>query len=71
MFNNISWGLWTQEWQVQLTPVNRWSLWTQQIEEDLSQTSLTHGAVRAMDLQEILQYLQALPPEMAEKFIGH
>ncbi|MDP6044780.1 MAG: pilus assembly protein TadG-related protein [Phycisphaerae bacterium] len=71
VFNNISWGLWTQEWQVQLTPVNRWSLWTQQIEEDLSQTSLTHGAVRAMDLQEILQYLQALPPEMAEKFIGH
>ena len=71
VFNNTSWGLWTQEWQVQLTPVNRWGNWTRKIQEDLTRTSMTQGAVSAGDLQEILQYLQALPSEMAEKFTGH
>jgi hypothetical protein len=71
VFNNTSWGLWTQEWQVQLTPVNRWADWTGRIENDLPQTSLTQGAVTETSLQEILEYMQALPPEMAEKFIEH
>ena len=71
VFNNTSWGLWTQEWQVQLTPVNRWAQWTLQIQADTAQTPMTHGAVRSTDLQQILEYLQALPPEMAEKFIEH
>jgi|GEM_PF-1179405 len=71
VFNNTSWGLWTQEWQVQLTRVNLWSDWIDRIEADLSRTSLTHGAVGAGDLRQILHYLRALPPEMAEKFIGH
>jgi hypothetical protein len=71
VFNNTSWGLWTQEWQVQLTPVNRWAQWTERIEDDLPRTSMTHGAVGAGELHEILQYMQALPPELAEKFIGH
>ena len=71
VFNNTSWGLWTQEWQVQLTPVTRWSDWTDRIEYDLSQTPMTQGAVRQDDLREILEYLRALPSDMAEKFIRH
>ena len=69
--NKTSWGRWTQEWQVQLTPVNLWRDWISRIENDLGRTSMTQGAVGAGELQEILQYLQALPPEMAEKFIRH
>jgi hypothetical protein len=71
VFNNTSWGLWTQEWQVQLTPVNRWAQWTQQIQSDMSLTPMTRGAVRSTDLDQILEYMRALPPEMAEKFIEH
>jgi hypothetical protein len=71
VFNNTSWGLWTQEWQVQLTGVNQWSDWIARIQADTNRTSMTQGAVASSELQEILQYMQALPSEMAEKFIGH
>ncbi|MCP4375879.1 MAG: hypothetical protein GY794_06865 [bacterium] len=71
VFNNTSWGLWTQEWQVQLTGVNLWSDWIARIQADTNQTSMTQGAVAGSELQEILEYMQALPSEMAEKFIGH
>ena len=72
VFNSTSWGLWTQEWQVQLTPVNRWANWTQKIEMDVpTAQQRTLGAVDEATLRKILEYMQALTPEMAEKFIGH
>ncbi|MBT3198528.1 MAG: hypothetical protein HN350_01305 [Phycisphaerales bacterium] len=71
VFNNTSWGLWTQEWQVQLTPIKRWEDWTDKIEDDVSQAPFTQGAVAENSLKEILEYLKALPPELVEKFIGH
>jgi len=71
VFNNTSWGLWTQDWQVQLTPVNRWEDWVERVADGSAQTSQTYGAVSARDLEEILQYLRALTPEFAEKFTGH
>jgi len=71
VFNNTSWGLWTQEWQVQLTPIKKWEDWTEKIEDDVSQTPFTQGAVAENSLKEILEYLKALPPELVEKFIGH
>jgi len=71
VFNNTSWGLWTQDWQVQLTPVNRWADWVRRVADDSDKTSMTYGAVSSRELEEILQYLRALTPELAEKFIGH
>jgi hypothetical protein len=72
VFNNKSWGLWTQDWQVQLTSLNGYPDWVQRVERDLSQTSLTQGAVRSGDLQGILEFLKALAgADMAGSFIKH
>jgi len=72
IFNNKSWGLWTQDWQVQLTSLNGYPDWVQRVERDLPQTSMTQGAVRAADLEEILEFLRALSGgELAGKCLGH
>jgi hypothetical protein len=60
-----------QEWQVQLTPVTFWDDWTTRVEMGLDHAAMTQGVVREANLQDFLEYMQALPPEMAEKFIGH
>jgi len=72
VFNNKSWGLWTQDWQVQLTSLNGYPDWVNRVERDLPKTSLTQGAVRSADLQEILEFLRALAgSNLAGKFMAH
>ena len=72
VFNNKSWGLWTQDWQVQLTSINGYPDWVDRVERDLPKTSQTYGAVRSSDLQGILEFLRALAgANLAGKFLGH
>jgi len=71
VFNNRSWGLWTQDWQVQLTTLNGYQDWVDRIRGDLEKVSLTQGAVSATELEKILEFLRALDPEFAERFIVH
>ncbi|MCP4374844.1 MAG: hypothetical protein GY794_01485, partial [bacterium] len=72
VFNNKSWGLWTQDWQVQLTPLNDYPDWVSRVQRDLPLTTQTHGAVSSSDLQEILEFMQAISgSDLADKFIGH
>jgi hypothetical protein len=72
VFNNKSWGLWTQDWQVQLTSLNGYPDWVQRVERDLPKTALTEGAVRPADLEGILEFLKALAGgNLAGKFLGH
>jgi len=71
VFNNKSWGLWTQDWQVQLTKLNNWADWVRRIEDDLPNVASTNGAVHSDDLRDILEYLQAIHPDLADRFIEH
>jgi hypothetical protein len=72
VFNNKSWGLWTQDWQVQLTALNGYPDWVNRVENDLTRTSMTRGAVRTGDLEGILRFLKALAgSNMAGSFINH
>ena len=72
VFNNRSWGLWTQDWQVQLTSLNGYPDWVDRVERDVSETSQTQGAVRSADLQGILTFLRALSgSNLAGKFLAH
>ena len=71
VFNNSSWGLWTQDWQVQLAPVSFYADWVDRIAHDVGNVSGTRGSVNAAELGDILEYLQALSPEMADQFLGH
>jgi len=71
VFNNTSWGLWTQDWQVQLTTLNGYEDWVLRTQQGLSQVPLTQGAVSMSELEKILEFLQALDGDMAEKFLVH
>ena len=72
VFNNRSWGLWTQDWQVQLTSLNGYPDWVNRVERDVPKTTLTQGAVSSADLQEILEFLRALAgSNLAGRFIVH
>jgi hypothetical protein len=74
VFNNKSWGLWTQDWQVQLTSLNGFPDWVDRLNNDVEQgkASRTENAVRASDLESILEFLQALASgNLAGKFFVH
>jgi len=71
VFNNRSWGLWTQDWQVQLTTLNRYEWWVETIQGDRRKVPQTQGAVSASELEEIFEFLRAIDPDLAEKFLTH
>ncbi len=71
IFNNSSWDLWTQDWQVQLSPVKDWGDWTARLDEGLADVPLTEGMVRTDDLTRAHRFMAAWPPAMADMSINH
>jgi hypothetical protein len=75
VFNNRSFDLWTQDWQVQLMPVTRLlplgdsEAWVTRLEDGIGDA----GAVKvdAAEIETALKYLSSLDPEMARLFINH
>jgi hypothetical protein len=75
LFNRSSWGLWTQDWQVQLVPVTQWEDWLEEMDEgeqvlyggdpDVSE-ALEPGYV-----EEMFEYFRAIDPSMVERFMNH
>lgn len=69
LFNHSSWDLWTQDWEVALTPVSKWDDWMQRMEAGLGDTPayfLSPG-----DVQEALEYLEIIPEDLAETHMNH
>lgn len=71
VFNNNSWDLWTQDWQVQLTPVSQTGDWIRQMEEGVGDLGETEGLVRVEEVTRATEYFSALPEEMAELYLNH
>ncbi len=74
VFNNKSWDLWTQDWRAQLVPVRRWDEWVERFDADLSEigdADLSDTTLDSDDLQEILEYMEAISSEMAESNLHH
>jgi len=68
VFNNSSWDLWTQDWQVQLTPRSRWHDWVERLEAGEGDLDLVNGIVPLKLLQDMLEYMRALDSDIAEVF---
>ena len=68
LFNNSSWDLWTQDWQVQLAPVSDWDRWVDELSQpaDLG----PQAGPSQYDFDSAMQYLDGLAP-MAEEFTDH
>lgn len=71
VFNNSSWDLWTQDWQVQLTRIADWQDWCDQLERGQDDAALTEGLVPTDDVERAHGYMTAFPPEMADRYINH
>ena len=71
MFNNRSWGLWTQDWQTQLMPVVEWNDWVRKLGDGVGEASLTEGELDADDVSKAHEYMSAIPESMAERYGGH
>ncbi|HUT61752.1 MAG TPA: Tad domain-containing protein [Phycisphaerae bacterium] len=70
LFNHSSWDLWTQDWQVQLTPVGQWSNWVLRLERGLDDVSDTQGLVSEDDARFAWGYFARLEP-LADTWVNH
>jgi hypothetical protein len=77
VFNSTSWDLWTQDWQVQLMPVTRPSpsgdatAWAGVLQRGASDPNWSPSAGMSVEVERIIQYINAIDPAMAAKFLQH
>jgi len=71
IFNNSSWDLWTQDWQVQLSRVIDWEDWTRRLGLGLTDVPLTEGMVREEDVSTCYEFMRSWLPAMADMSIHH
>jgi len=71
LFNPSSWDLWTQDWQVQLTPVQQWEDWVDRIEQGIADAPATGGMVDPELLEAVHEYLSNLDPGIAGRYLNH
>ncbi len=71
VFNNLSWGLWTQNWQAQLTPVSKWDQWVDRLEQDILYGLPIEVDISIENMEAIQEYLSNLDAEMMEEFLSH
>jgi hypothetical protein len=75
VFNNVSWDLWTQAWQAQLSAVTKFSgqadpdTWMSQLAAERDRPIVVDG--RAMNLQPYYNYLSSIPDETVAKYLNH
>ena len=71
LFNNQSWDLWTQDWQVELAPVSKWRQWAVRVGEGVDDAGDTGGSVRPEDVELVHEYMDNLPADMADLYLNH
>jgi len=69
VFNNTSWDLWTQDWQAKLVPVTKLDAWRNALAEAPAEALLVDG--RAVDLESYSRFLEALNPQLVDKYLNH
>lgn len=70
IFNNSSWDLWTQDWQVKLVPVSQWNDWQRRLAED-QETMAYPEILSDEDLRVTSEYFNSLSPPFVETFVNH
>jgi hypothetical protein len=71
VFNNKSWDLWTQDWQVQLAPVSQWDDWQRKVAVGIGDVPATRGAVDLQAIQGLQRYMAKFSKSMAESYLKH
>jgi len=71
LFNNRSWGLWTQHWRVQLKPVSGLDEWLTEMNAGIADAPDTEGMVPATEAEKAHEYMSAMPADMVELYLDH
>jgi len=71
LFNNTSWDLWTQDWQVQLMPICRWEEWTRELVVGQWELGYVQGVVDEGEYNKIMWYLGNLTEDMVWQYFNH
>ena len=71
VFNNTSWDLWTQDWQVQLTRLQGWSDWTLRVGEGVADAQYVGDVVGSEELDLVYEYMSAMDSEMVDLYVNH
>ncbi len=70
VFNNDSWDLWTQDWQVQLTPVTQWADWAQRIKDGKGDVQAVK-VLKDADVDQMYNYLDRLKDAAKSPYMNH
>jgi len=68
LFNNKSWDLWTQHWQVRLVPLSKWDRWVEELHRGEQEASATGGMVEEQDVLGVRLYMERMNTEMVELY---
>ena len=71
LFNNLSWDLWTANWQTQLSPVNGWQGWTQRLDAGMVDIPRTRGKVTETEARKIWTFMNNINDSMATQYLDH
>ena len=73
LFNNTSWDLWTQDWQVQLMPiaVHKWDEWLEELDTGMWELDMVGGLVDEQEYNMLRDYLRNLNEEMVVLYFNH
>lgn len=71
LFNNKSWDLWTQDWQVQLMPVTQWSDWKTRLHPTDAQRQELLGVLNEQHLLALEEFLNYMPADGLDQYVKH
>lgn len=71
IFNNKSWDLWTQDWQVQLMPVTQWEDWRGRLSAGQADLPRLTGLVDSTQVQALQQFINDLPASGLDLYVKH
>ena len=70
IFNNRSWGLWTQDWQSQLMPISNWNLFVDGLREQ-GYDSNNIADISTADLEELTTCLESINADLVDEYMKH
>jgi hypothetical protein len=71
VFNNRSWDLWTQDWQVQLMPAGGFDDWRQRVATGQADLAQLKNTLDDRDVQSLLDFLTNMPSGGMDAYVKH
>ncbi|MBT7171700.1 MAG: hypothetical protein HN909_08010, partial [Phycisphaerales bacterium] len=71
LFNNKSWDLWTQDWQVRLVPVTDYPEWCERLSAGKADAYEVETVITPEQLEAAEEYLYSMNQALVDAFLAH